>query len=427
MRLRLTAAFAFLGLSIFLPFLTSPAYAAEGDLISVVLVDSRGGGTPTPVPNVKITVTDEAGTEIGSAVTDAQGAASVPIPGAGTYNIELNKADLPPGTELTGDGGTTRTINVMISGESRVQFQIGDPPEAPPPFYERLINASVSGIKFGLIIGLAALGLSMIFGTTGLTNFAHGELITFGAIMTFVFNRGLGFPVIIAAVAAILAGALFGWAQDRGLWRPLRNRGTGLIAMMIVSIGFAITLRYSFQYAFGAETKALNQYVQQTRMTFGPIQIAEKEIVIIVISILTLALAGLGLAKTRIGKATRAVADNPALSATSGLKVNTVIAVVWTLGTAMTALAGAMMAVDQQVNFRMGYNMLLLVFAAVTLGGLGTIWGSVIGSLIIGWMVEVSPVFGVPVELKYVGPLLVLIIILLIRPQGILGRKERIG
>lgn len=427
MRLRFGGLMALLGFAVFFPLLTAPAHAADGDAISVVLVDARGEGEPKPVPGVSISVLDEGGAELGNAVTDEQGRASIPIPGSGTYTVEMDADTLPPGTELTGEGGTSRTVNVILSGETRVQFQIADPPEAPPAFWERFVNSLVLGIKFGLVIGLAALGLSMIFGTTGLTNFAHGELITFGAIVGWFFNQGLGLSVVVSGLLAVVAGGLFGWAQDRGLWRPLRNRGTGLIAMMIVSIGFAVFLRYFYQYIFGGSTKAYSQYVQQARTSYGPVALAPKEIAIIVIATLALVIVGIALAKTRLGKATRAVADNSALSASSGLKVDSVISVVWIGGTALTALAGVLLAVDQQVNFRMGYNMLLLVFAAVTLGGLGTIWGALIGSMVIGILVEISPVLGVPIELKYVGPLVVLIIILLVRPQGILGRAERIG
>ena len=131
--------------------------------------------------------------------------------------------------------------------------------------------------------------------------------------------------------------------------------------------------------------------------------------------------------KTRTGKAMRAVSDNPGLAASSGLRVDGVIGVVWVVGTALTALSGALLAVNSQVNFLMGFKILLLVFAAVVLGGLGTIWGALIGSMVIGILVEIGPLFGVPPSIKDVGALIVLILILLVRPQGILGRAQRVG
>jgi len=133
------------------------------------------------------------------------------------------------------------------------------------------------------------------------------------------------------------------------------------------------------------------------------------------------------MSRTRLGKAMRAVSDNTALSASSGMRVDGVISNVWILGTALTALAGVLLGVNSQVNFMMGYQLLLMVFAATVLGGLGTVWGAVLGSIIIGIITEVGPLLGVPSSIKEVGALIVLILILLIRPQGILGRAERIG
>jgi len=134
----------------------------------------------------------------------------------------------------------------------------------------------------------------------------------------------------------------------------------------------------------------------------------------------------LALKLTRLGKATRAVADNPALAAASGIDVDRVIRLVWAVGAALAGLAGVLLGIAQQVNYAMGFNILLLLFAAVTLGGLGSAPGALLGSLIIGLFIQLSTLWVSP-ELKNVGALGVLIVILLVRPQGILGRAERIG
>lgn len=402
----------------------------EGPNITVTLNDLKGGkGEPTPVPGVKLTVLQDSksGTEIGTQTTDQRGRVSIGIPGNGTYVVELDPATLPSGVKLSGGAETTKTVEVKIAAATFVQFQIGAVIVEEASLSSKVIDGTRDGLKYGLIIALAALGLSLIFGTTGLTNFAHGELITFGGIATYFFNRTLDFPVIVAGILAVLLAALFGWAQDRGLWRPLRNRGTGLIAMMIVSIGFALLLRSLFQYFFGGSTKTLSQYVAQARTSYGPIDLSDKEVAIFAISIITITITCIALMRTRLGKAMRAVSDNPALSASSGMRVDGVISSVWILGTALTGLAGVLLAIQDQVNFQMGFRLLLLVFAGVTLGGLGTIWGALLGSLVIGLMVELGPVFGVPASIKEVGALVVLILILLIRPQGLLGRAQRIG
>lgn len=402
-----------------------------GTGITVILTDQSNRdaeGNPTPIAGVTLTVSDEDGNEVGQGVTDAEGRAVIEVPEKGTYRVSLDEDTLPEGTELDEDTPSSVTISARLDGPNNFgTFPIGVVAAETSSFGDDLSISLVSGIKFGLIVALAALGLSLIFGATGLTNFAHGELITLGGVITYYADRSLGLPVILAGVVAVIFSAGFGWAQDRGLWRPLRNRGTGLIAMMIVSIGLGIFLRNIYQYVFGGSTRSLTQYTTQARHDFGIIRLADKEIAIIAISVAVIAAVCVAMMKTRLGKAMRAVSDNPALSASSGMRVDGVINWAWVIGTALSGLAGVLLAVNSQVNFEMGFKLLLLVFAAVTLGGLGTIWGALLGSMVIGIMVEVGPLFGVPSSIKEVGALVVLIVILLVRPQGILGRRERIG
>lgn len=412
------------------PSASAPASDAPvtGAAIRVRLLDQQGGKAgddPPPVPGVTVTVTDEEDTEIGQAVTNDQGVAAVAIPGKGQYKVTIDESTLPDGVKLTGK--KSLDVNVNLTSGLNVAFPLNGKVVEATPFAERLVDSLVSGVKYGLIIALAALGLSLIFGTTGLTNFSHGELITFGGVMAYLFNVTIGMPLILAGVLAVIAGGIFGWVQDRGLWRPLRNRGTGLIAMMIVSIGLGLLLRNVFQFQFGAATRSYNEYTSQRAHDFGLFDLSDKEIVIMVIAAVTIGIVVTIMSRTRLGKAMRAVSDNPALSASSGMRVDGVISNVWILGTALTALAGVLLGVNSQVNFMMGYQLLLMVFAATVLGGLGTIWGAVLGSLIIGIITEVGPLLGVPGSIKEVGALVVLILILLIRPQGILGRAERIG
>ena len=132
------------------------------------------------------------------------------------------------------------------------------------------------------------------------------------------------------------------------------------------------------------------------------------------------------LLRTRIGKATRAVSDNPALAASSGIDVERVISVVWIAGAGLAGLAGVMLGLSQQVTYQMGFQILLVVFASVTLGGLGTAFGALLGAIVVGIFTQVSTLI-VPTELKNAGALVILIVILLVRPQGILGRRERVG
>ncbi|GIE84977.1 branched-chain amino acid ABC transporter permease [Actinoplanes regularis] len=386
-----------------------------------------------PVAGVVINVSDESGTSAGKATSAADGKWSVPVKGPGTYKVDLDTTTLPQGVTVA-NGRPSLTLTVFEGAARNVLFPLGtaaapgsEPAESEGPSQlERVLDLIYTGIHFGLIIALAALGLSLIFGTMGLTNFAHGELITFGALSCFVLNVWWNVPVVISAILAVVVGGAFGWFQDRVFWGWLRTRRTGLISMMIISIGVALVLRYVYLYIFGGTTVQYAEYVAQPGIDLGPIAVAPKNLVMDAIAIVVLVVVSLALTKTRLGKATRAVSNNPALAAASGISVDAIIRLVWTIGGALAALSGVMLGLFQGVNYQMGFQILLLVFAAVTLGGLGTAFGALLGSLVVGLATQLSTLW-IPTELKNVGALVVLIVIIMFRPQGILGRRERIG
>ena len=403
--------------------ITSPAYAIDSPTkLYGVITDS----TEKPLSGVRVSVEGPDGfsTEV---ETDSLGAWEVLVTSKGTYAATINEDDLPSGQALTDSTKGTIKANVFMLGvELRLLFPIGPGVEKATRL-ERSAQLTVDGLILGLIIALAALGLNLIFGTTGLTNFAHGEILTFAGLLTYFFSAIVNLPVILAAfIAVVLSAFISGFLQDRYLWKPLRKRGTGLIAMLVVSIGFAIFLRYFFLFLFGGDTRQLPQYAGQAGLELGLVNITPKSILTTIIGVGFIVFATLWLLTTRMGKASRAVADNPALASASGIDVQKVIRAVWILGAALAGYAGVIVTVNQGVSFLMGQDMLLLIFAAVTLGGLGTANGALVGSLIIGLFVQLSTLF-IPTELKYVGALVVLILILIVRPQGILGRKERIG
>jgi len=403
-------------------FLASPAHAETPTKLYGVITDSDGNA----LSGIGISVLGPDGfsAEIS---TDDQGAWEVPILSKGSFSATINVNDLPEGQALTDPEKSTVKANVFMLGvDLRLLFPIG-PGVAQTSLLERSAQLTLDGILLGLVIGLAALGLSLIFGTTGLTNFAHGEILTLAGLLTYYLSAIVGLPVLAAAPLAVLLGAgISGFLQDKYLWKPLRKRGTGLIAMLVISIGFAIFLRYFFLFIFGGDTRQLPQYAGQAGLELGLVNITPKSILTTVIGVLFISGATLWLLRTRMGKASRAVADNPALASASGIDVQRVIRAVWILGAALASYAGVIITVNQGVSFLMGQDMLLLIFAAVTLGGLGTANGALVGSLIIGLFVQLSTLF-IPTELKYVGALVVLILILVIRPQGILGKQERVG
>ena len=334
--------------------------------------------------------------------------------------------------------GPERTVNVL-SGNKKVLFPVGvaddggdgggggDSGGGSGITVDRVFQLILDGLILSLIIALGALGLNLIFGTTGLSNFAHGELLTLGAFTALVLNTSLNLNLLIAGpLAIVISAALWGWGQNQVLWRPLRKRQTGLIAAMIVSIGLAIMLRYIILFFFGGAPKSYKQFAGQPGIEFGPIFITPKAIVLSLIAIVALAATIAWLKGSRIGKATRAVSDNPALASASGVNVERVISVVWVLGAMLAAYAGVFLGITQNVVWTMGQYLLLTLFAAIVLGGLGTIGGAIVGSFVVGITVQLSTLI-VPTELKTGAALLLMILLLLVRPQGLLGRPERVG
>jgi len=251
-------------------------------------------------------------------------------------------------------------------------------------------------------------------------------MVTIGALAAYFYSAVLSVPFILAAGLALITCAVFGALQDKLLWKQLRRRGTGLIAMLVVSIGLAIFVRYLFLFFFGGGTQQFPEYSAQAGLQLGPLAITPKAIIGALAAIIAILATIYWLLRTRMGKASRAVADNPALASASGIDVERVINTVWILGATLAALAGILVGLTSGVSWNMGQQILLLIFAAVTVGGLGTAFGALLGSIIVGLLIQLSTLF-IPPELKSVGALVILIVILLVRPQGLLGRRERIG
>ncbi|WP_062078696.1 branched-chain amino acid ABC transporter permease [Demequina globuliformis] len=303
----------------------------------------------------------------------------------------------------------------------------------------RYVQQLVNGIVFGLLLALASVGLSLIYGTTGLSNFAHGEQVSLGALLTFFFTTQqpvsvpfipveftIGWPLIPSALAAIALAAGSGWLQDRFLWSPLRRRRVSIVQQMIVSIGLSLALLNFIQWWFGAERQRLTTSID-TRIDFGLFQVGQTTLWSVLISLLCLGGVAFFLLKTRTGRATRAVSDNPSLASASGIRVEKVVRLVWIMATGLAAVGGILLALyDNAAAFDVGARLLLLMFAAVTLGGLGQAFGALVGSLVIGIAVEMSTLW-LGTDLKYAVALGILILVLLVRPQGILGRAERVG
>ena len=423
-------------------FAALPAHAAEcapdastGCVQGVIKLSS---GEPAE----GITLTLEGAGEEQTTQTGSDGRWAFSIEQAGTYTVSVDESSLPDGQFFK--SADSREVEAQLNSQASALFPLtddesasqtggsgGSDSEAKPSksgdsfSWPRFWQQFVSGLRMGLLISLASLGLSLVFGTTGLSNFAQGEMVTLGGLLAATF-MGITGNLWLAGLLAVVVSAAFGWAQDTVLWKPLRKRKLSLMQLMIVSIGLSITLQYLFQFFWGSGVIRIDKSTPAT-WTFLGVTLTVQSYIAMGISLLAIIAVGLGLMYTRFGRATRAISDNPALAQASGIDVNRVIKIVWIIGGGLAGLAGVFLGlVFNGLNWFTGGQLLLMFFAAVTLGGLGTAFGAFVGSMLIGMMVELTNIW-LPGDLKYATALLLLILILLVRPQGIFGRKERIG
>ena len=417
--------------------LWTPAHA--DDIIIKVRVQNtpEGGGKKQPVEGVTVTVLDAAGTEIDTDVTDAKGVVDLAVPTAGTYTVKLDPESLPDELGLPeGDTGE-RSVTPTQGLGGHANFNLGSAgPEATSKL-DLLPQTLLNGVRFGLVIAIMSVGLSLIYATTGLSNFAHAETVTMGAVITWtvddhlrIFNSTTGIQAFlqlaITSMFGIAGAALFSGLLETRVWRPMRRRRIGLTSMMIVSIGIAIFVRFFVQFRFGAQPKSYREFSSQTNLSWLPV--TPRDLFAAMVSLTMLGGVAYMLMRTRTGKAIRAVSDNPELSSSSGINTDRIILFVWVLGGGLAGLSGVLFGLDEQVQWNMGSRLLLLMFAAITLGGLGRPFGALVGSLVVGLFVQLwAWFFSDYADLKNVGALLALIVILLVRPQGILGKKERVG
>ena len=299
-----------------------------------------------------------------------------------------------------------------------------------------------NGLLLGIIISVASVALSLLYGVTRIVNFAHGEIIALGAIATLFFSSPLDYRVlfldkfsplglnfVISCILAILVCGLFGGLLEVFLFRPLRKNDVGNIAVLVVTIGLSILVRHL--YLLFATGKVQNFPLElQRRQTYLFFDMTPRNLNVLIIGIIVMIIVGLLLTYTRLGKAMRAVRDSGELSSVSGINSDNIILITWISSSMLAGLAGIFQATINDVRWNMGFLILLLIFAGTVLGGIGTSFGAMVGGLLIGIMVQVS--VGLPfmeghTEAKNAVALGVMILILLFRPQGIFGKKERIS
>ena len=406
--------------------------AAESEFtITASVQDQSVDGSTTsraPVAGVTIVVTNQAGTEVTRGETGTDGTIALPVPAKDYYVVTLDVSTLPDGASLINEEKFTAVIqkDAFTTNDKLVRFFTGASASSSTSLFDKILQRSVDGVRLGLIIAICSVGLSLIFGTTGLTNFAHGEMVTFGGLMAFWLNVIIGMPLLVGAPLVIVLGGLFGFLFNELIFGRLRKRGIGLISQLVVSVGLSIMLRNFYLYQFGGRTRPLDDFSLQVAKKFGPVSITMRDLTTAIISLVVLIAVAMFLQRSRTGKAIRAVSDNSALASSTGIDTQRIIRIVWIAGGALAALGGVFRGLDEQVGFEMGSGLIFLMFAGITLGGLGSAYGALVGGFFVGLFVELASLV-VPAELKNAPALFILVVVLIVRPQGILGRKQRVG
>src|SRR6266481_4345792 len=291
-------------------------------------------------------------------------------------------------------------------------------------FWQLLAN----GLVTGSVIAIAAVGVSLVYGILRLVNFAYGDFMAFGALAAYAFNGPLGLGMIPSTLLGMLTTAVLSLALDVALWRPLRARRGGFMSLFLASIGLALVLRQALLLAYGPQphTYRVDQYKVYV---IGSVRLSEPQLVTIVGAAAAIGVIGVLLARSTVGRTMRALADDRALAAIAGIDVGRVITYTWIVSGLLAGLAGVFAGlVQSSFDPNFGFQLLLPVFAAVVLGGIGSAYGALAGGLTLGLAQEVSTwsgfAGGVNPVYKPVVAFSVLALALLIRPQGFFGQAR---
>ncbi|MDW6024754.1 branched-chain amino acid ABC transporter permease [Mesorhizobium sp. BAC0120] len=284
-------------------------------------------------------------------------------------------------------------------------------------------QATLNGFAAGAYLGLGALGLTVVLGVLKLVNFAQGDLLVAGVYFTILFGW-LGLPLPLAMLVAMLATGVLALITEKLVWKPLRRAGASHIQLFLSAIGLALVLRFSIQFVAGSQVRTLGANIVSS-VTLGPLRFGTLQAAALATGLLAMVLVGLGLRFTNIGKEMRAFADNRALAEVSGIDTARIIDYTWFASGFLAALAGILYATSiGSFNPNFGVTLLLSLFAATMLGGIGNAYGALIGGLVIGLSQEWSTLLFNARWKPAVGFVL-LILILLLMPQGIFGKALR--
>jgi neutral amino acid transport system permease protein len=285
-------------------------------------------------------------------------------------------------------------------------------------------QTGINGLSLGAIYALGAVGLTLVYGILKLTNFAHGDFLTFGAYMAYLVNVTWGMPLVIAVFWAMIATALLGLFFERLLWGPMRRAHAGFLQLILMSIGLAFLLRAIVQWFWSTDIRTLDVNTVDT-VDFLGLRIGQTQLVVVVVGVAVIVAVGVMLRMTLLGKRMRALSDDLELAETAGIDTRRVINYTWIFSGALAGLAGVLAAATTNLRPEMGFELLLPIFAAVILGGIGDAFGALAAGLVIGVMTEWSTLV-IDARWKTAVGFIVLVLVLIVRPQGIFGKAKAI-
>jgi neutral amino acid transport system permease protein len=283
-------------------------------------------------------------------------------------------------------------------------------------------QASLNGLTLGTIYALGAVGLTLVYGILRLVNFAHGDFLTFGAYMAFLVNVTWGLPLAAAIVFGMAATAVLGLLSERLMWAPMRRKGAGFLQLLLMSIGLAFVIRSVVQWFWGTEIRTLDVNVVDS-VTFLGLRIGQTELLVVVVGIAVLAAVAAVVRFTMLGRRMRALSDDISLAEVAGIDTRRIILYTWLFAGALAGLAGALAGALTNLRPELGFELLLPIFAAVILGGIGNPFGALVAGLVLGVVIEMSTLVVEP-RWKVTFGFVALIIALIIRPQGIFGKAK---
>lgn len=298
-----------------------------------------------------------------------------------------------------------------------------------------MMQVLIDGLVRSAELSFLAVGLTMVYGVLRFANFAHVEFATLGAYLAFALSETAGAPLLIAAALAVVLCGGLGVALDRAIF--VRLRGASPIMLMIASFALGIAMRESVRAIWGPSPFFYNLGISGSWNVFG-VLITPTQLLIIVAALIAMLLFHLLLSRTKLGIAMRATADNPSLSQASGIATTRVISAVWFIGCGFAALGGILVGLNTQLKPDMGFGLIIEVFAAAIVGGIGSPYGAILGALLVGfaenvglaidWSTlnavgfELPPFTYIPTSYKSAVAFGLLILTLLLRPRGLLGK-----